>query len=281
VSETSAQGTVGYTYDADGRRLTMSGAQVNDTWDNASRLTGISQGSSSVSFGYDAAGRRISATLPGGVTAAYAYDAARELLSISYAAGGTLLGNLTYGYDLAGRVVARGGLLFQSVPPGSVSGATYNVANRLTQRVAGGVTINPVWAANGSQTSDGVNSYSWDARNRLNAIGAVASFSYDGFGRRAAATIGGSAKSYLYDGWDVVQEQQGGSASANLLTGLGVDERFSRGVCDVPDRCSGKRGGARSRWHRGEHHSIVQPIGHADQYEQPWGRLNRITASPQ
>ncbi len=92
------------------------------------------------------------------MTAAYGYDAASQLLSISYASGSTSLGNLTYGYDLAGRVVARGGSLFQSVPPGVVSGATYNAANRLTQRVAGGVTINPVWDANGSLTSDGGNS---------------------------------------------------------------------------------------------------------------------------
>ncbi len=63
----------------------------------------------------------------------------------------------------------------------------------------------------------------------MSAIGGVASFSYDGCSRRAVATIGGTAKSYLHDGRDVVQEQQGGSASANLLTGPGVDERFSRG----------------------------------------------------
>jgi YD repeat-containing protein len=45
VSETLAQGTVGYTYDAAGRRLTMTvpgQAQLTYTWDNANRLTGIS-----------------------------------------------------------------------------------------------------------------------------------------------------------------------------------------------------------------------------------------------
>jgi hypothetical protein len=74
---------------------------------------------------------------------------------------------LTYGYDLAGRVDARGGSLFQSVLPGAVSTASYNLGNRLTSRSAAGVTASPVWDANGNLTSDGVRTYTWDARNRL------------------------------------------------------------------------------------------------------------------
>ena len=54
-------------------------------------------------------------------------------------------------------------------------------------------------------------SYSWDARNRLTGIAGVASFAYDGFGRRQTATRGGTTTSFLYDSWDVAQEQQGGS----------------------------------------------------------------------
>ena len=72
ISETTPQGTVSYTYDAAGRRLTVqvaSQSQVSCAYDNANRLIGITQGSASLSFGYDAAGRRTSATLPGGITA--------------------------------------------------------------------------------------------------------------------------------------------------------------------------------------------------------------------
>jgi RHS repeat-associated protein len=137
-------------------------------------------------------------------------------------------GNLTYTYDLAGHVSARGGSLFQSVLPGAVTNATYNLANRLTARTAAGVTASPTWDANGNLSNDGVRSYSWDARDRLSAISGVASFAYDGFGRRQTATRGGTATSFLYDGWDVAQEQQGGSPSADLVLGPGVDERFSR-----------------------------------------------------
>jgi YD repeat-containing protein len=177
ASETTPQGTVSYTYDAAGRRLTMqaaSQAQVSYTYDNADRLTGISQGSTSLSFGYDAAGRRISATLPGGIAATYTWDAASQLTGITYASGTTTLGTVTYGYDLAGRVVARGGTLFQSVLPAAVTSASYDLANRLTARTAAGVTTTPTWDANGNLTSDGVRSYTWDARNRMTAIPAAA-----------------------------------------------------------------------------------------------------------
>jgi RHS repeat-associated protein len=51
---------------------------------------------------------------------------------------------------------------------------------------------------------------------------------YDGFGRRQTATRDGTTASFLYDVWDVVQEQQGGNPSADLILGLGVDERLSR-----------------------------------------------------
>jgi RHS repeat-associated protein len=107
--------------------------------------------------------------------------------------------------------------------------ASCDLANRLTSRTASGVTATPTWDANGNLSSDGVRGYTWDARDRLIAIPGVASFVYDAFGRRQTATRGGIATSFLYDRWDVAQEQQGGAPSADLLIGLGVDERFSRG----------------------------------------------------
>jgi RHS repeat-associated protein len=58
-----------------------------------------------------------------------------------------------------------------------------------------------------------------------------ASFSYDGLGRRLSKTDGGTTTKFLYDGANVVQEQNSGNtATANLLTGLGIDQTFSRSV---------------------------------------------------
>ncbi|MGB8681975.1 MAG: hypothetical protein WCD12_03735 [Candidatus Binatus sp.] len=45
----------------------------DDGWDNANRLTGIIQGSTSIPFGYDNADRRTSLTLPNGIVQ-FLYD---------------------------------------------------------------------------------------------------------------------------------------------------------------------------------------------------------------
>lgn len=112
--------------------------------------------------------------------------------------------------------------------PAPVTSASYNLGNRLTSRTAAGLTVSPTWDLNGNLTNDGVQTYSWDGRNRLTAITGLASFIYDSFNRRQTATRGGTTTSFLYDGWDVAQEQQGGTSSADLLLGLGIDERLSR-----------------------------------------------------
>jgi RHS repeat-associated protein len=51
---------------------------------------------------------------------------------------------------------------------------------------------------------------------------------YDPAGRRAQKTINGVSTQFLYDGSNPVQEIQNGAPIANLLTGLGIDEYFSR-----------------------------------------------------
>lgn len=83
---------------------------VGYTWDNASRLLQITQGSNTVDFAYDSANRRTSLTLPNGVAISYTYDSASRTTSISYSANGNQLGNLTYAYDAAGRVIVRAGV---------------------------------------------------------------------------------------------------------------------------------------------------------------------------
>ena len=56
MDEQTAQGEVGYLYDNARRRQTMTVVgqpTVSYGWDNANRLTGITQGTTSVPFGYD------------------------------------------------------------------------------------------------------------------------------------------------------------------------------------------------------------------------------------
>ncbi len=136
TSETTPQGTVNYTYDTVGRRASMTVAGqpvVNYTYDNGDRLTQITQGASTVSFGYDAGDRRTSLTLPNGIVVSYAYDDASQLTGMTYSLGANTLGNLTYGYDLAGRRGPVGGSFARTGLPQAVTSASYNANNQLTQ----------------------------------------------------------------------------------------------------------------------------------------------------
>lgn len=129
-------------------------------------------------------------------------------------------------------MATRGGTLFQSVLPAEVASAAYDAANRLTRRVAGGVTTTPTWDAEGQLLSDGLRTYTWNPRGQLTSISGVASFAYDGLGRRRSFVPAstGVQQVPVYDGHDPVQVRYGGGTPtvSNLLAGAGVDERFTR-----------------------------------------------------
>lgn len=228
LSEITPQGSVSYTYDADHRRQTMtvSGqSQISYAFDNDSRLTSITQGSAAVGFSYDADSRRVSLTLPNGITATYSYDRASQLTAMVYQGGALAPANLEYTYDLAGRRTSVSGNLASEQLPAAVPSATYNADNQLTQWGSTAMTYD----LNGNTLSDGTNTYTWDARNRLvSANSGAAAFAYDPVGRRTAKTLLSTTTGFLYDGVNPVQEQSGGSATANLLTGFGTDQRFQR-----------------------------------------------------
>jgi len=82
----------------------------------------------------------------------------------------------------------------------------------------------------------GTTTYTWDVRNRLTGISGYksdcstlsASFKYDAIGRRTEKTINGTTTQYVYDGLDIIQEEQGGSVSANYIRTLNIDEPLTR-----------------------------------------------------
>jgi RHS repeat-associated protein len=118
--------------------------------------------------------------------------------------------------------------------PANVAGGTstaYNADNEQTK--FNGTSLS--YDANGNLTSDGTYTYIYGLRNQLNQIKqgstVVASIAYDGLGRRQVRVVGTNATQYLYDGLNPVQELNGGAPpvpTANLLTGLGIDEYFTR-----------------------------------------------------
>jgi RHS repeat-associated protein len=110
--------------------------------------------------------------------------------------------------------------------PQSLGSATYDNGNQIATWSGTSFTYDH----NGNLTSDGSKTYTWNARNELTGIagGVNAAFAYDGWGRRRSRTVGGATTHFLYDGLNVVQELSSGVPSANMLTGLDLDEQFRR-----------------------------------------------------
>lgn len=232
TSQETPEGEVAYTYDAVNRRQTMTvpgESPVDYDYDAANRLTSIERDEYATAISYDEAGRRDAVTLPDGITEDYSYDAASELTSISYASLSDELGDLAYAYDSSGRRRQASGTFAGTILPAAVSSTSYNDANQLTQWGAKSLAYD----LNGNLTSEGSTEYSYDARNQLSTIsdgnGLVGEFHYDGLGRRVEKTVDSLTTKYLYDGQNAVQELSAtGAVRANLLTGLAVDDIYSR-----------------------------------------------------
>ncbi|TKB75485.1 MAG: hypothetical protein E8D46_01305 [Nitrospira sp.] len=234
TQEVTAQGTVNYAYDNASRRTSMTVAgqtAVTYTYDNANRLTAITQGTPTVTIAYDDADRRTSVTYPNGNSIVYAYNAASELTSLTYKSGATVIGDLTYTYDAAGNRIKTGGSFARSGLPPALTTVSYNANNQ--QTTFGTNTETYDLNGNLATVTDAGNTatYSWNARNQLTSIassGFSSSFQYDSFGRRTGKTVQGLTTNFVYDGLNPVQEKNGATVTANLLTGLGIDEFFTR-----------------------------------------------------
>jgi RHS repeat-associated protein len=230
IQETTGQGMVSYQYDVIGRRTNMvaNGQQpVTYGYDAASRLTQVAQGSLTVGLGYDNSNRRTSLTYPNGTSTSYTYDVASRLTNINHTGPSGIIEALTYHYDAAGNRTsltrANGAA---SLLPTAVASASYDSANE--QTAFAGATL--TYDQNGNLTSDGTNTYQWDARNRLIGIGGgtTASFNYDALGRRSSKTISSTSSQLLYDGKDIAAEIGGGAVGANYLRSLNIDRPFVR-----------------------------------------------------
>jgi RHS repeat-associated protein len=115
--------------------------------------------------------------------------------------------------------------------PESIASAQYDAANRLSILDDKSVTYDDNGNIVAISDSNGTTLYIWNARGQLTAINGpsiYASFTYDGLGRREAKTVNGNLTEFLYDGVNPVQETSGATVLANILTGFGIDQFFTR-----------------------------------------------------
>jgi hypothetical protein len=105
-----------------------------------------------------------------GLPAEAALESARPS-GVTWTLNGNQIGDLEYAFDADGRVVSKTGSMAQTNLPAGVSGNTFNADNGMTAFNGTAMSFD----TNGNVSSDGTNTYTWDARNHLTAIsGAVA-----------------------------------------------------------------------------------------------------------
>ncbi len=232
LKATMPQGAITYNYDKAGRRTEMTPAaqaKITYSYDNADRLTKLVQGSDTVQHLYDAAGRMTQTTLPNGVKAGYAYNKANQVTGIAWLkADGSALGDLGYGYNTVGRLVAQTGSFASQQLPTASSGANGFDDNQRQTQLDGKALQ---YDKNGNLTDDGTRQYVWNARDQLVQIKqgttVISTFQYDALGRRVNRVEGAMNVTYLHDGADPVQETTGAIVNP-ILTGLGIDQRYAR-----------------------------------------------------
>jgi RHS repeat-associated protein len=97
-----------------------------------------------------------------------------------------------------------------------------------------GSTTSYTYDANGNLTSDGTKTYSWNALNQLVEVKegttTIATFEYDGEGRRTEKVAAGLTHQYIYDAEDIAEERISGSSSDTIrhYHGAGIDEPLAR-----------------------------------------------------
>lgn len=177
------------------------GATVTYEYDAAGRRTAMTDATGTTAYRYDEAGNLTRVTPPGGRWIGYAYDLAGRRTQMTYPDGSTV----DYSYDPAGRLTGTA-----HSTAGSAT-FTYGEDGRLTgEQLPGGVTRSYGYE-NGQLTSfqeqgsgnDRSTSLAYDRAGRISAEttdGVTRHFTYDAAGQLLSArTDGGAEERYAYD----------------------------------------------------------------------------------
>jgi RHS repeat-associated protein len=236
TSKVTPEGTLGYTYDADGHVLSIAssnanGASMSYTYDSLSRLSTVTDGRNGgvTTYTYDPANNLATAAYPNNTQATFQYDPLNRLTGMATNTTGYLydLGptgiktgatesngrTLTWSFDGIYRLTSENITNDPSKENGSVGYDLDPVGNRLTETSSltgissGNFSYNTddqlsgeMFDPNGNVTETGGKTFAYDSQNELVSMnnGAV-SIVYDGFGSRVAKTVNGVTTRYLVD----------------------------------------------------------------------------------
>lgn len=209
-----------YTYDADGRRATMSDGtgSTSYSYDSLERLTSVKDGlGQQVTYGYDLANNLTSLTYPNGKQVTYTFNRANQMTSAV-----DWLNNATsFAYD------ATGNFLTESYPNTTKATLTYDTADQLNQIVdsKSGTTfasfaytrdkdgllssIVPTGVIQGNETyaytslsqlaAVNTATYKYDPADNITQLASAISLSYDVADQVKNVTQSGSTTSFAFD----------------------------------------------------------------------------------
>jgi RHS repeat-associated protein len=215
-----------YGYDNANRLTSLSDGAGTKSYgyDNADRLTSISRGSASFSYSYDNANNLTQTTHPDSTSITYGYDNAERLSSMTQASNTT-----SYGYDEAGEITSK------TLPNGIVESRSYDHAGQLSEisAVNGSTTMTDFQvtrdvAGNPTQVAKlggAVETYGYDNFGRLadvcfqsscpNGSDPKIAWTYDSIGRRQTETQPSGTHTYSYNAGDQVTSTTDGSTTTN------------------------------------------------------------------
>lgn len=193
-------------------------------------------------YGYDPAGNRTTVQIDG-VARLATFDAMNRL--IGERPGGTLSFE---GLLSEPATVSANGVITQSVdgpfsvgvsvPMGTSQVAvdaadpTGNLRTNTYEITQAGASNAWEYDTNGNLTADGTRVYEWDAANRLVAVreggATLASFTYDGNGRRATKTTNGNTTTYVYENDQFLEERSSAASTVRYVYGQRVDQPLMR-----------------------------------------------------
>ena len=205
VSAAVGTSTTSYEYDRAGHPISAllpNGVRQTRTYDRAGRVASITNqrtgdpALSSFAYTYDAVGNPLTALMADGKTDRYGYDSLDRLTDVCFDAPCLAAQDIQYGYD------AVGNRLLEDRSPGATTYA-YDSADQMTSTSGPNGTVAYGYDENGSQTSAGARTFTYDLAGRLSATntggGPNASFTYDGTGNRLSATVNGARSDALWD----------------------------------------------------------------------------------
>lgn len=205
-----------YTYDPAGNQLRSARLEGGSDEDNP---TGAAKPADIEEYTYDALNQLVQVQQLNGDRTSYSYDAANKLQR--WESGSDykdytydLRGNLLQVNGIDSEAAIRGFTLRSALPEANVTGNVYNSTN---------AAIDPASMASALTTPRVLESYTWDAANRLidhvNYNGDKTSYGYDGDNNRVSMNIswgnGNAQNQYpnghpagMRDGWETQYKQQ-------------------------------------------------------------------------